>query len=197
MIGVCLDTTITTRKCSRYTFRPFDYAPAQAVAFAPYLVKLGKKWHIAYADYAWGQSTGTPTSSRSRRTAARSSAPQDPARHRRHDAVPLQDPRQLRRLVRHLLRQGRGDHRQPGLRSRPHQEVQMGRRRRDRESTNLPALGNKIEGFVGINRYLPILDGPLNTPAHRKFFEEASARLKQIDPSGPLQTATFSRTSRP
>src|SRR5881628_2398756 len=33
MIGVCLDTTITTTRCSRYTFRPFDYAPAQAVAF--------------------------------------------------------------------------------------------------------------------------------------------------------------------
>ena len=58
MIGVCLDTTITTSKCSRYVFRPFDYAPAQAVAFAPYLTsKLGKKWHIAYLDYAWGQST--------------------------------------------------------------------------------------------------------------------------------------------
>src|SRR5437879_6418479 len=58
MIGVCLDTTITTTKCSRYVFRPFDYAPAQAVAFAPYLVnKMGKKWHIAYLDYAWGQST--------------------------------------------------------------------------------------------------------------------------------------------
>src|SRR4051794_31669561 len=58
MIGVCLDTTLTTSKCSRYTFRPFDYAPAQAVAMAPYLVsKLGKKWHIAYADYAWGQAT--------------------------------------------------------------------------------------------------------------------------------------------
>src|SRR5258705_427555 len=58
MIGVCLDTTITTTKCNRYTFRTFDYAPAQAVAFAPYLVnKLGKRWHIAYADYAWGQST--------------------------------------------------------------------------------------------------------------------------------------------
>ncbi len=28
MIGVCLDTTITTTKCSKYTFRPFDYAPA-------------------------------------------------------------------------------------------------------------------------------------------------------------------------
>ena len=30
MISVCLDTTITASKCSRYTFRPFDYAPAQA-----------------------------------------------------------------------------------------------------------------------------------------------------------------------
>ena len=57
MIGVCLDTTITTSKCDRYTFRPFDYAPAQAVAFAPYLVKMGKKWHLVYADYSWGQST--------------------------------------------------------------------------------------------------------------------------------------------
>ena len=54
------------------------------------------------------------------------------------------------------------------------------------ESTNLPALGNKIEGFVGINRYIPVLEGPLNTPAHKKFFDEAVARLKQIDPSGPL-----------
>jgi branched-chain amino acid transport system substrate-binding protein len=54
------------------------------------------------------------------------------------------------------------------------------------ESTNLPALGNKIEGFVGINRYLPIFEGPLNTPSHRKFFDEASKRLKVIDPTGPL-----------
>src|SRR5438309_1563826 len=58
MIGVCLDTTITTTKCSRFVFRPFDYAPAQAVAISPYLVKkMGKKWHIAFLDYAWGQST--------------------------------------------------------------------------------------------------------------------------------------------
>src|SRR6188508_3071240 len=27
MVGVCLDTTMTTTKCSKYTFRPFDYAP--------------------------------------------------------------------------------------------------------------------------------------------------------------------------
>ena len=26
-------------------------------------------------------------------------------------------------------------------------------------STNLPALGNKIEGFVGIDRYIPVLEG--------------------------------------
>src|SRR5207253_901439 len=54
------------------------------------------------------------------------------------------------------------------------------------ESTNLPALGSKIEGFVGINRYIPVFDPPLNTAAHKKFFDDAVARLKQIDPSGPL-----------
>ncbi len=54
------------------------------------------------------------------------------------------------------------------------------------EATNLPALGSKIEGFVGINRYVPVLDAPLNTAHHKKFFDDAVARLKQIDPSGPL-----------
>src|SRR5262249_32493168 len=54
------------------------------------------------------------------------------------------------------------------------------------ESTNLPALGNKIDGFVGINRYIPVLDPPLNTPYHKAFFDEAVARLKKMDPSGPL-----------
>ena len=57
MISVCLDTTLTTSHCNRYSFRLHDYAPAQAVAFAPTLTKMGKKWHLAYADYSWGQST--------------------------------------------------------------------------------------------------------------------------------------------
>jgi branched-chain amino acid transport system substrate-binding protein len=57
MIGACLDTRITTTRCSRYSFRPFDYSPAQAVAFAPSLIKMGKRWHIIYSDYTWGQST--------------------------------------------------------------------------------------------------------------------------------------------
>src|SRR5262249_8571615 len=54
------------------------------------------------------------------------------------------------------------------------------------EATNLPALGNNIEGFIGIKRYIPVLDPPFNTPAHKKFFDEASTRLKAVDPSGPL-----------
>jgi branched-chain amino acid transport system substrate-binding protein len=54
------------------------------------------------------------------------------------------------------------------------------------ESTNLPALGSKIEGFVGQNRYVPVLEPPLNTSFHKKFFDEAVVALKKIDPSGPL-----------
>jgi len=54
------------------------------------------------------------------------------------------------------------------------------------ESTHLSALGQKIEGFVGINRYIPVMDPPLNTPAHKKFFDQAVVELKKIDPSGPL-----------
>ena len=69
MIGVCLDTTITTSKCSRYVFRPFDYAPAQAVAISPYLVKQHgqevahrlPRLRVGPIDHA------TRTSSRSRR----------------------------------------------------------------------------------------------------------------------------------
>jgi hypothetical protein len=54
------------------------------------------------------------------------------------------------------------------------------------ESTNLPALGNKIDGFVAINRYIPVFQGPLDTPYLRRFFDDAKARLAKVDPSGPL-----------
>jgi branched-chain amino acid transport system substrate-binding protein len=54
------------------------------------------------------------------------------------------------------------------------------------ESTNLPALGNKIDGFVAINRYIPVFQGALDTPHHKKFFDDAKARLAKVDPSGPL-----------
>ena len=50
----------------------------------------------------------------------------------------------------------------------------------------MPALGKKINGFVGINRYIPVFQGPLNTPYLHAFFDEAKKRLLKVDPSGPL-----------
>src|SRR5216683_2845448 len=188
MVGVCLDTTMTTSKCSRYTFRPFDYAPAQAVAFAPYLVnKLGKKWHIAYADYAWGQSTRDAYAEQIKKLGGEvvgtTGIPIGTA-----DMTPF-----LSKIT--------GDFDglfgiffgKDGV-TIGNQAYDLGLTKKYKfagdgalaESTNLPALGSKIEGFVGINRYLPLLEGPLDTPSHKKFFDEAVRRLKEMDPSGPL-----------
>ncbi len=188
VISVCLDTTITTSKCSRYTFRPFDYAPAQAVAFAPYLVnKLGKKWHIAYADYSWGQSTRDAYAEQIKKLGGTvvggTGIPIGTA-----DMTPF-----LSKIT--------GDF--DGLFAIffgkdgvtiGNQAFDLGLTKKYKwagdgavcESTNLPGLGNKIEGFVGINRYIPVFDGPLNTPYHKAFYEEALPRLKAVDPSGPL-----------
>jgi branched-chain amino acid transport system substrate-binding protein len=188
MIGVCLDTTLTTSKCSRYSFRPFDYAPAQAVAFAPYLVgKLGKKWHLIYADYAWGQSTRDAYAEEIKKAGGEvvgtTGIPLNTA-----DMTPF-------------LSKISGDFDglfgimfgKDGI-TVGNQAFDIGLTKKYKwagdgalaESTNIPALGEKIEGFVGINRYLPVFDAPLNTEAHKKFFNDAVARLKQIDSSGPL-----------
>ncbi len=188
MIGVCLDTTITTSKCSRYTFRPFDYAPAQAVAFAPYLVKkMGKKWFIGYADYSWGQSTKDAYSEQIKKAGGEVVGTM---------GIPLGTADMTAFLSKNT---GSFDGffgiiiGKDGV-TIGNQAYDLGLTKKYKwagdgaiaESTNLPALGNKIEGFVGINRYIPVMEGPLNTPAHKKFFDEAVARLKQIDPSGPL-----------
>src|SRR5260221_5624296 len=188
LISVCLDTTLTTTKCSKYTFRPFDYAPAQAVAFAPYMVnKLGKKWHLVYADYAWGQSTRDAYAAEIKKAggevAGGTGIPLNTA-----DMTPF-----LSKIT--------GDFDglfgimfgKDGV-TVGNQAYDLGLTKKYKwagdgalaESTNLPALGNKIEGFVGINRYLPVFDPPLNTPAHKQFFDEAVKRLEVIDPSGPL-----------
>src|SRR5580765_889195 len=175
MVGVCLDTTMTTSKCSRYTFRPFDYAPAQAVAFAPYLVnKMGKKWHIAYAaeiKKLGGEVVGT------------TGIPLGTA-----DMTPF-----LTKIS------GEFDglfgifFGKDGV-TIGNQAYDLGLTKKYKfagdgalaESTNLPALGNKIEGFVGINRYVPLLEAPLDTPSHKKFFEDAAARLKAVDPTATV-----------
>ncbi len=187
IISVCLDTTLTTTKCNRYSFRPFDYAPSQAVAFAPYLVgKLGKKWHIAYADYSWGQSTRDAYVQEIKKAGGEivetTGIPLGTA-----DMTPF-----LSKVT------GSFDgffgifFGKDGV-TIGNQAFDLGLTKKYKwagdgaiaESTNLPALGNKIEGFVGINRYIPVFDAPLNTDAHRRFFDEAKVRLKQIDSSGP------------
>jgi branched-chain amino acid transport system substrate-binding protein len=188
MIGVCLDTTITTSKCSRYTFRPFDYAPGQAVAFAPYLVsKMGKSWHLVYLDYAWGQST---------RDAYVDEIKKNGGAVIGATGIPLGTADMAA-----FLSKISGDF--DGIFvimfgtnavTFINQAYDLGMTKKYKmagdgavaESTHLPALGIKVEGFVGINRYLPVMDPPLNTPHHKKFFDDAVARLKQIDSSGPL-----------
>ncbi|HXW39715.1 MAG TPA: ABC transporter substrate-binding protein, partial [Xanthobacteraceae bacterium] len=187
MISVCLDTTLTTSACNRVSFRVHDYAPAQAVAFGPMLAKMGKKWHIAYADYSWGQSTRDAYAEEIRKAGGTvvgsTGIPLGTA-----DMTPF-------------LSKIKGDFDgffgiffgKDGV-TIGNQAFDLGMTKKYKwagdgaiaESTNLPALGDKIEGFVGINRYLPILEGPLDTAAHKKFFDEAVKRLKAIDPSGPL-----------
>jgi branched-chain amino acid transport system substrate-binding protein len=188
IISVCLDTTLTTTKCNRYSFRPFDYAPSQAVAFAPYLInKLGKRWHIAYADYSWGQSTRDAYTQEIKKAGGEvvetTGIPLGTA-----DMTPF-----LSKVTGNFDGVFGIFFGKDGV-TIGNQAFDLGITKKYKwagdgaiaESTNLPALGNKIEGFVGINRYIPVLDAPLNTAAHKKFYDEALARLKLIDPSGPL-----------
>jgi branched-chain amino acid transport system substrate-binding protein len=188
MISVCLDTTITTSKCSRYSFRPFDYAPGQAVAFAPYLVnKMGKKWHVVYLDYAWGQST---------RDAYVDEIKKNGGDVVGTTGVPL-GTADMTAFISKITGEFDGIF---GIMFGANavtfinQAYDLGLTKKYKlagdgamvESTHIPALGIKAEGFVGINRYLPVMDPPLNTPHHKKFFDDAVVRLKQIDPTGPL-----------
>ena len=188
LIGVCLDTTLTTSRCSRYTFRTFDYAPAQAVAFAPYLVnKMGKRWHIAYTDYAWGQSTRDAYAAQIKKLGGEvvgtTGIPLG-----RADMTPF-----LSKISGNFDGLFGIFFGQDGV-TIGNQAFDLGLTRKYKwagdgsiaESTNLPALGSKIEGFIGINRYVPVLQGVLDTPYNKKFIDEAVVRLKQIDPSGPL-----------
>ena len=188
MIGVCLDTTLTTTKCSRYTFRTFDFAPAQAKAFAPYMVaQLGKKWHLVYADYAWGQST---------RDAYTAEIKANGGEVVGGTRIPLG----TADTTSFLSKIG-GDF--DGLFlilfgsdaiNVVNQGYDLGFAKKYKiagdgavaTSTQLPALGTKIEGFVGIDRYVPVFDAPLDTPELHGFFDEAVTRLKKLDPKGPL-----------
>jgi branched-chain amino acid transport system substrate-binding protein len=188
MITVCLDTTITQSKCSRFTFRPFDFAPAQAVAAAPYLVnKVGKKWHIAYADYAWGQSTKDAYAAEIKKNGGEVVGT---------TGIPLgtADMTAFLSKISGTFDGLFGIFFGPQGIAFLTQSFDLGLSKKYRiagdgaiaVSVALPAIGSKGEGFIGIDRYVPVLEGVLNTPHHKKFFDDAVARLKAIDPSGPL-----------
>jgi branched-chain amino acid transport system substrate-binding protein len=187
MVTVCLDTTLTTSKCNRVTFRTFDYAPAQAVAFAPTLTKMGKKWHIVYSDYSWGQSTRDAYSAEIKKNGG--------------DVVGTTGIPLGTADMTSFLSKISGDFDgifvimfgKDGV-TYTNQAYDLGLTKKYKfagdgavvESTNMPAIGNKAEGFVGVNRYIPIFSGPLDTPALHRFFDDGKARLAKVDPSGPL-----------
>lgn len=181
MIGVCLDTTLTTTHCNRYTFRPYDFAPAQAKAFAPYLVnKLGKSWYIAYADYAWGQSTRDAyideIKANGGAVAGTLGIPLGTA-----DMTPF-----LSKIngnfdglffiffgpdAIHIVNQGYDLGLARKYKWAGDGAVTVG--------SQLPAMGHKIDGFTAVDRYVPVFDPPLNTPYLHSFFNDAVARLKK------------------
>ncbi|MBI1964139.1 MAG: ABC transporter substrate-binding protein [Candidatus Rokubacteria bacterium] len=188
IITVCLDTTITTSKCSRYTFRPFDFAPSQAVAAGPYMVgKMGKKWHIVYADYAWGQST---------KDAYVEAVKKNGGEIVGTTGIPLG----TADMTPFLSKISGSFDGLFGIFFGPQgiafitQCFDLGLSKKYRlagdgamaVSTSLPAIGAKGDGFVGLDRYVPVLEGVLNTPHHKRFLDDAVPRLKAIDPSGPM-----------
>ena len=187
MIGVCLDTTITTSKCSRYVFRPFDYAPSQAVAFAPHLVKkLAKKWHIVYLDYAWGQSTRDAYAEQIKKQGGEIVGT---------TGIPL-GTADMTAFISKITGTFDGVFAimfGANAVTFTTQAFDLGLFKNRKyagdgavaESTHLTALGHKVEGFTGVNRYLPVFAKPLDTPYHKKFFDESKVLLKQMDPSGP------------
>ena len=188
MISVCLDTTITTSKCNRYSFRPYDFAPAQAKAFGPYLVnKIGKKWHIAYADYAWGQST---------RDAYAAGIKEQGGEVVSTTGIPLNTPD----MTPFLSKIGGSF---DGLVviffgkdaiNFISQSYDLGLMQKYKFAgdgavavpSSLPALGKKVDGYIGIDRYIPVLEAPFNTPYAKAFYDEAEKRLKDVAPSNPL-----------
>ena len=154
IISVCLDTSLTTTKCNRYSFRPYDYAPSQAVAFAPYLVnKMGKKWHLAYADYSWGQSTRDAYVQEIKKAGGEivgtTGIPLGTA-----DMTPF-----LSKISGNFDGLFGIFFGKDGV-TIGNQAFDLGLTKKYKwagdgaiaESTNLPALGSKIDGFVGINR---------------------------------------------
>jgi branched-chain amino acid transport system substrate-binding protein len=187
MISVCLDTTLTTTHCNRYSFRVHDFAPAQAVAFGPHLVTMGKKWHIAYVDYSWGQSTRDAYAAEIKKNGGEvvgtTGIPLGTA-----DMTPF-----LSKISGNFDGLFGIFFGKDGV-TIGNQAFDLGLTKKYKwagdgaicEPTNLPALGHKINGFTAINRYIPVFQSGLDTPYNHRFIAEGKARLAKVDPSGPL-----------
>jgi hypothetical protein len=120
MITVCLDDAhdhqVQSLQLPAVRLRP------RAVAFAPYLVnKMGRNGTSPYADYSWGQCARDAYVQEIQRSAAGRRDYRHSARHPDMTSF-LSDHRQRYSSS----SQGRRDHRQPGLRPRHDQEVQVG-----------------------------------------------------------------------
>lgn len=185
MIGACLDTRLTTSACSRYSFRPFDYSPAQAVAFAPSLVKMAKRWHIIYSDYTWGAST-------------RDAYANEIKSHGGHIVGTTRIPVGTADMTPFLRKIGGSFDGLFGIFfgtdgvAVATQAYDLGLTKKYRwagdgaiaTGTNLTALGVKIEGFVGIDGYLPVFESTLDTPYHRRWFFDVVELSKKFEPQG-------------
>jgi branched-chain amino acid transport system substrate-binding protein len=149
--------------------------------------KIGKKWHIAYADYAWGQSTKDAFAVEIKKNGGEVVGT---------TGIPLgtADMTAFLSKVTGTFDGLFGIFFGPQGIAFVAQSFDLGLSKKYRlagdgaiaVSVNLPALGSKGEGFVGIDRYVPVLEGVFNTPHHKRFLDDAVARLKAIDPSGPL-----------
>ena len=159
---------------------------------------MGKKWHIVYADYSWGQSTRDAYAAEIKKNGGEvvgtTGIPLGTA-----DMTPF-------------LSKISGDFDglfgiffgKDGV-TIGNQAYDLGLTKKYKwagdgaicESTNLPALGNKIDGFVGINRYIPVFQGPLDTPYAAPLLRrrQGAARRRSIRPVR-CPTAMCSRTTR-
>jgi branched-chain amino acid transport system substrate-binding protein len=146
---------------------------------------MAKRWHIVYTDYTWGQSTRNAYANEIKGlgggVVGATGVPPGTA-----DMRPLLS--QIGSRFEGLLGIFFGE---DGV-AFATQAYDLGLTKKYRwagdgaiaTATNLPALGAKIEGFVGIDRYVPVFESTLDTPYHRKWFSEVIERTKKFQPNG-------------
>ena len=131
---------------------------------------MGKKWHLAYADYSWGQSTRDAYAQEIKKAGGEvvgtTGIPLGTA-----DMTPF-----LSKITGNFDGLFGIFFGKDGV-TIGNQAFDLGLTKKYKwagdgaiaESTNLPALGNKIDGFIGINRYMPVFQGPLDTPSSQEL----------------------------